>query len=125
MGNLLSQTASQKSREDGMILDLSEDTNSPRVLIDPKLTQRLKPHQQDGVRFMWDSCFESINHLQKDPGNGCILAHCMGLGKTFQVNTYYFCFCLDKYHFTIYIYLICLYLLSKADPTSINVYIVH
>ena len=42
--------------------------------------------QAKGVKFMWDSCFESVKMAEKGPGGGCILAHCMGLGKTLQVK---------------------------------------
>lgn len=35
---------------------------------------------------MWDCCCESVKKIQKSHGSGCILAHCMGLGKTLQVR---------------------------------------
>ena len=38
------------------------------------------------VRFMYDSCIESVNRLKTDVGSGCIIAHCMGLGKTLSVR---------------------------------------
>ncbi|XP_023237782.1 transcriptional regulator ATRX homolog [Centruroides sculpturatus] len=38
-----------------------------------------------GVKFMWEGTIESLKQLNSTPGSGCILAHCMGLGKTLQV----------------------------------------
>ena len=40
------------------------------------------------VEFMWDSVVESLQQLKDDDASatrGCILAHCMGLGKTLSV----------------------------------------
>jgi SNF2 family DNA or RNA helicase len=37
---------------------------------------------------MWDACFESLKEAEKTKGSGCILAHCMGLGKTLQVRKF-------------------------------------
>ncbi|XP_066249916.1 transcriptional regulator ATRX-like isoform X2 [Euwallacea similis] len=66
-----------------LILDVYEDT---QIRVHPKITCKLKPHQREGVQFMWDSCYESVKQLKEDKyrGSGGILAHCMGLGKTLQ-----------------------------------------
>lgn len=53
------------------------DENFP-VMLHPKLSKVLKPHQIVGVRFMW-------SHIGTKNGFGCILADFMGLGKTIQV----------------------------------------
>ena len=37
------------------------------------------------VKFLWDCTVESLERLKKEEGGGCILAHCMGLGKTLSV----------------------------------------
>ena len=46
------------------------------------------PHQADGVKFMFNNISgNSATKLRKgQKGSGCILAHCMGLGKTLQVR---------------------------------------
>lgn len=68
-----------------LVLDFDEKTKEPLVEVDKCLVKKLKPHQGKGIKFMWDACFESLKRIQKSKGSGCILAHCMGLGKTFQV----------------------------------------
>ena len=40
------------------------------------------------VKFIWNCCVESLQQLKKEPGSGCILAHCMGLGKTLSVGKF-------------------------------------
>ncbi|PRP86391.1 hypothetical protein PROFUN_05532 [Planoprotostelium fungivorum] len=54
------------------------------VVVDPKLSCLLRPHQREGVKFM----FECVSGLKNGPDmEGCILADEMGLGKTLQVLT--------------------------------------
>ncbi|XP_076606647.1 transcriptional regulator ATRX-like [Chaetodon auriga] len=71
-----------------LVLDQEEETKKPLVQVHRNLVTRLKPHQVDGVQFIWDSCCESVKKANSSPGSGCILAHCMGLGKTLQVVTF-------------------------------------
>ncbi|KAL1696209.1 SNF2 family N-terminal domain-containing protein [Schizophyllum commune] len=53
------------------------------VVIDPVLGRRLRPHQVEGVKFL----YECVMGLRKHEGQGCILADEMGLGKTLQTIT--------------------------------------
>ncbi|XP_066952391.1 transcriptional regulator ATRX-like isoform X3 [Macrobrachium rosenbergii] len=73
---------------DKLVLDFNPDTKKELVCVNNNLVKHLKPHQAKGVKFMWDSTIESLEMLEQKPGSGCILAHCMGLGKTLQVITY-------------------------------------
>ncbi|XP_018324185.1 transcriptional regulator ATRX homolog [Agrilus planipennis] len=75
----------QKGIVENVVLDFDEETKQELLCIDPTLAKKLKPHQANGVKFMWESCFESLKRIKKDKGSGCILAHCMGLGKTLQI----------------------------------------
>eukprot|EP00798_Chlamydomonas_sp_ICE-L_P002367 gene2367-8676_t len=51
------------------------------VVVDPFLTRHLRPHQREGVQFMYSCCLG----MKDERFNGCILADEMGLGKTLQV----------------------------------------
>ncbi|XP_053486301.1 transcriptional regulator ATRX isoform X1 [Ictalurus furcatus] len=71
-----------------LVLDEDEETKEPLVQVHRNMVTKLKPHQVDGVQFIWDCCCESVKKTLKSAGSGCILAHCMGLGKTLQVVTF-------------------------------------
>ncbi|KAG6456211.1 hypothetical protein O3G_MSEX009605 [Manduca sexta] len=71
---------------DEVCLEYDFDEDQPVVTVHAFFTKVMKAHQYEGVKFMWDACFESLSKIGSGhPGGGCILAHCMGLGKTLQV----------------------------------------
>jgi len=53
------------------------------VVIDPRLAKVLRPHQVEGVKFLYRCTTGLIDPL----ANGCIMADEMGLGKTLQCIT--------------------------------------
>ena len=57
-----------------------------RVPLRAANARRLRPHQCEGVRFLWDNCFLSAEIAREGghPGWGCVLCHVCGLGKTCQ-----------------------------------------
>ncbi|PIA56435.1 hypothetical protein AQUCO_00700632v1 [Aquilegia coerulea] len=58
--------------------------NSTPIVVDPLLVRFLRPHQREGVQFM----FDCVSGLVSSSGiSGCILADDMGLGKTLQSIT--------------------------------------
>ncbi|WVZ22366.1 hypothetical protein V8G54_000910 [Vigna mungo] len=60
--------------------DDPSNTNFTTITVDPLLVRYLRPHQREGVQFMFDLCTTPNIH-------GCILADDMGLGKTLQSIT--------------------------------------
>jgi len=50
------------------------------VVVDPALSCKLRPHQREGIKFLYN-CVMGFNSFA---GNGAILADEMGLGKTLQ-----------------------------------------
>lgn len=69
------------------ILGLKKQVEEKRprvpVVIDPKLAKILRPHQVEGVKFMYKCVTGAIDAN----ANGCIMADEMGLGKTLQCIT--------------------------------------
>ncbi|KAH8378332.1 hypothetical protein KR093_010752 [Drosophila rubida] len=75
----LTKTLKNKSPQpNALILDYLEKTKT-FVQVHEDIVKLLKPHQIDGLKFMYDSCYGGIDHSRKTSGSGCILAHCMGL----------------------------------------------
>ncbi|KHN99509.1 SNF2 family helicase/ATPase [Metarhizium album ARSEF 1941] len=73
------QLSSDKSR---LIINESKQDDQSFIYINDHIGMRIKDHQIDGVRFLW-------NQIMQDPElrQGCLLSHSMGLGKTMQVIT--------------------------------------
>lgn len=73
------QDSVQVSKEEKrLIINESKMEDEGFVFIHDQIAPRIRDHQIDGVRFMWDQVTRST---------GCLLAHTMGLGKTMQVIT--------------------------------------
>ena len=60
-----------------------EDRPKVPVVIDPRLAKVLRPHQIEGVKFL----YRCTTGLIDKNANGCIMADEMGLGKTLQCIT--------------------------------------
>ncbi|KAK1581796.1 hypothetical protein Q3G72_009099 [Acer saccharum] len=70
----------------GHIVNVVREKGEEAVRIPPSISAKLKAHQVIGIRFMWENIIQSVRNVKSgDKGLGCILAHTMGLGKTFQV----------------------------------------
>ncbi|RPA79564.1 DNA repair and recombination protein RAD54 [Ascobolus immersus RN42] len=66
-------------------LDKKVEETVPKVpvVIDPRLAKVLRPHQIEGVKFL----YRCTTGLVDKKANGCIMADEMGLGKTLQCIT--------------------------------------
>ena len=80
--------------EFGEVINDLRPESDPPVKIPSCLTKLLKVHQLEAVKFLWRNCIGSVQSLKECStkqyvhhltGTGCILAHCMGLGKTLSV----------------------------------------
>ncbi|XP_075037659.1 DNA repair and recombination protein RAD54-like [Mixophyes fleayi] len=64
-------------------LKLDKEKLPVHVVVDPVLGKVLRPHQREGVKFLW----ECVTGRRISASHGCIMADEMGLGKTLQCIT--------------------------------------
>jgi len=80
-GALVLFTPPELSEHDKLKLDSL--TQQVAVVVDPLLGKVLRPHQREGVKFMYDC----VTGSRIENYHGCIMADEMGLGKTLQCIT--------------------------------------
>lgn len=76
-----SQRENVNLEQDNVLINRGHRENESDIVIHPWLGRALKPHQIEGVLFMWRQL------VQIGENRGGLLAHTMGLGKTLQVIT--------------------------------------
>ncbi|KAF2722398.1 DNA repair protein, SNF2 family [Polychaeton citri CBS 116435] len=78
----LDEPIMHKSLADILGIKKNVDTERPKVpvVIDPRLCKVLRPHQVEGVKFL----YRCTTGLVDENAHGCIMADEMGLGKTLQ-----------------------------------------
>ena len=82
------------SIDNPLTMNKSQDSKVD-VVVDPILSKFLRPHQREGVKFLYD-CVMGLEHKKSDKSEivnktddikGCLLADEMGLGKTLMTIT--------------------------------------
>lgn len=63
-------------------LKTDEKNKKVHVVVDPVLSNILRPHQREGVKFMYDC----VTGRMIDDFQGCIMADEMGLGEFFSLK---------------------------------------
>lgn len=74
----------QLDGEGRVVVNVDHLPNEPDIFLPPHLARLAKPHQISGIRFLYENVVESLENYRISSGSGCILAHAIGLGKTFQ-----------------------------------------
>ncbi|KAF8463672.1 P-loop containing nucleoside triphosphate hydrolase protein, partial [Kalaharituber pfeilii] len=75
-----SQDGGDSYGDDGKVqVNLGKYASENEIYFHPQIAKDLKQHQVAGVRFMWAELVQSKRNM------GALLAHTMGLGKTFQI----------------------------------------
>jgi len=75
---------------DVAVVALNDGAPERRVVVPKYLGYRLKEHQVEAARFLYDQTVESLDLLEDPDADafGCVLAHSMGLGKTLTCIAY-------------------------------------
>ncbi|KAK3185431.1 hypothetical protein K4F52_005741 [Lecanicillium sp. MT-2017a] len=79
----LAANSSMSVDKSRLIINESKQDDQAFIYINEFIGSRIKDHQIEGVRFLWNQVVVDINIRQ-----GCLLAHTMGLGKTMQTITF-------------------------------------
>ncbi|KAI1287253.1 Helicase ARIP4 [Halotydeus destructor] len=75
--------------EGRVLINPAHPSSDEDVFLAENLSHRIKPHQIGGLRFLYDNIIENQQKFKAPTsGLGCILAHSMGLGKTFQIVSF-------------------------------------
>ncbi|KAG7290545.1 hypothetical protein NEMBOFW57_000548 [Staphylotrichum longicolle] len=79
----LAEQGAVSSKDSRLIVNESKESDDQGLIyINEHIGKKIKDHQVEGVRFMWNQVVAHSSVRQ-----GCLLAHTMGLGKTMQVIT--------------------------------------
>ncbi|PHH66121.1 hypothetical protein CDD81_184 [Ophiocordyceps australis] len=70
--------------ESRLIINEAKQDDQAFVYVNREAGERIKDHQIDGVRFLWNQSILVDASMRQ----GCLLSHTMGLGKTMQVITF-------------------------------------
>lgn len=72
----------------GLVINEKRPPEDEAITMVDQFAALLQPHQVEGIRFLWENTMKSITDARQPDSKetyGCVLAHCMGLGKTFTV----------------------------------------
>eukprot|EP00730_Choanoeca_flexa_P007741 TRINITY_DN12384_c0_g6_i1.p1 TRINITY_DN12384_c0_g6~~TRINITY_DN12384_c0_g6_i1.p1 ORF type:complete len:985 (+),score=230.84 TRINITY_DN12384_c0_g6_i1:75-2957(+) len=92
------EQTTQDAEEHGWVINSSRKSDQEAIHVHMQLSNVLKEHQVEGIRFLWDNIIDPVNVPLPTPPvtdddnkdrKGCVLAHSMGLGKTLQVITFF------------------------------------
>lgn len=85
--------------EDNFLVNSVEESlqTGCQIFMNRKLSDLLLPHQKEAVNFLWKNTMEGVLDWSRGidetavtcpTGSGCILAHCMGSGKTLSTLSF-------------------------------------